>query len=122
MNKTVNVNNIFTTFSFTNSNFLILLFSGEWWGANENCTLIDTVKNITVDVNGTDVETTVSVFATDLPRCYPQEGITEDCTFLESPATQFWERYVLSITEVKYLFLRLYFCKFLFRSSHIFVF
>ena len=64
MNKTVNVNNIFTTFSFTNSNFLILLFSGEWWGANENCTLIDTVKNVTIDVNGTDVETTVSVFAT----------------------------------------------------------
>ena len=80
------------------------LFSGEWWGANENCTLIDTVKNITENVNGTDIEKTVSVFATDLPRCYPQEGITENCTFLESPATQFWERYVLNITEVKYFF------------------
>ena len=92
-------------FPLTNSNFLILLFSGDWWGANENCTLIESVKNVTETFeNGTEIETTVSVFATDLPRCYPQEGITENCTYLESPATQFWERYVLNITEVKYIF------------------
>merc|ERR1719305_2197270 len=75
-------------------------YCGDWWGANENCTLIESVKNVTETFeNGTEIETTVSVFATDLPRCYPQEGITENCTYLESPATQFWERYVLNITE-----------------------
>ena len=96
-----------------NSSFSHSLFSGDWWGANENCTLIESVKNVTETFeNGTEIEKTVSVFATDLPRCYPQEGITENCTYLESPATQFWERYVLNITEVKYIFFQLFFGKF----------
>jgi len=61
-------------------------YCGEWWGANENCTLLD--SNSTGGFLG-------------LQRCNPSENITEEthnCTYLETPATQFLEKYVLEIT------------------------
>ena len=33
-----------------------------------------------------------------LKRCNVAENITVNCTYLETPATQFWEKYVLEIT------------------------
>ena len=59
-------------------------FSGEWWGANENCTVPD--------------NTTSGQFL-GLKRCQPAHGITENCTYAETPSQQFWEKYVLNITD-----------------------
>jgi hypothetical protein len=57
--------------------------TAEWWGANENCTVPD--------------NSTSHLFV-GLDRCLPHHNITENCTYIETPATQFWERYVLNIT------------------------
>ena len=32
-------------------------------------------------------------------RCRPRFGITDNCTYTESSTTQFWERYVLNMTD-----------------------
>merc|ERR1711963_881619 len=82
-------------------------YCGQWWGANENCTEIDSKANLT------DSENSVNASAfLGLSRCYPSEGIIDgdlwkwgpdegkriNCTYKETPATQFWEKYVLEIT------------------------
>ena len=70
-------------------------FSGEWWNANENCTLLETT-------NVTDPDSAVTNSSNQgflgLKRCNVAENITVNCTYLETPATQFWEKYVLEIT------------------------
>merc|ERR1739838_508429 len=60
--------------------------------SNENCTLLDPV-NVTDSDNATKKEGFLG-----LQRCVPNEGIVENCTYLETPATQYWEKYVLEIT------------------------
>ena len=34
-----------------------------------------------------------------LRRCYPQHNITEDCTYIQSSTAQFWEKYVLNLSD-----------------------
>ncbi|CAM6055079.1 unnamed protein product, partial [Sphagnum tenellum] len=33
------------------------------------------------------------------PRCRPNLNITENCTYSQSSTSQFWEKYVLNITD-----------------------
>jgi len=63
--------------------FCYFFLAGEWWGATENCTVPD---NSTSSFIG-------------LKRCRPDYGIVDNCTYAETPATQFWERYILNITS-----------------------
>ena len=58
--------------------------SGEWWGADENC--------VVISANLTDK----SFLGKD--RCRPLIGITENCTYVQSSTSQFWEKYVLRLT------------------------
>lgn len=70
-------------------------YCGTWWNANENCTLLE-------PSNVTDSDSAVTNSSDQgflgLKRCNVAENITVNCTYLETPATQFWERYVLEIT------------------------
>lgn len=56
-------------------------------GANENCTTIEQAK-ANPDLNFIGVK-----------RCVPSQNITTNCTYLETPAQQFWERSVLQVVD-----------------------
>ena len=62
-----------------------IISPGEWWGADENC--------VVVSGNLTDKS------FLGLRRCYPQHNITEDCTYIQSSTAQFWEKYVLNLSD-----------------------
>ena len=84
----------------------ILLAGGEdnWWGATENCIVVHEVLNNSSDsaaptaIGGGDLDQDGS-FNISLPRCYPNENITVNCTTKESSTLQFWEIYVLNLTK-----------------------
>lgn len=75
------MNLVYTSFLLIFSIFIT--FIGEWWGADENCVVI---ANLT-DKSFLGME-----------RCYP--GIREEnCTYIQSSTSQFWEKYVLNISN-----------------------
>ena len=84
----------------------ILLAGGEdnWWGATENCIVVHEVLNNSSDsaaptaIGGGGLDQDGS-FNISLPRCYPNENITVNCTTKESSTLQFWEIYVLNLTK-----------------------
>merc|ERR1712038_1514573 len=76
---------------------------GDWWGADENCTPLIFGKNKTEEMVSADNSTENSGNSTGflgMKRCVDNDyvTITENCTYKETPATQFWEKYVLQIT------------------------
>ena len=85
----------------------ILLAGGEdnWWGATENCIVVHEVLNNLSDsaaptaIGGGGLLDQDTSFNISLPRCYPNEGITVNCTTKESSTLQFWEIYVLNLTK-----------------------
>ncbi|XP_059095413.1 sodium-dependent proline transporter-like [Tigriopus californicus] len=71
--------------SFTGiANELPWTYCGEWWGADENCVVVSNVTDKSF---------------VGLARCRPTLGITENCTKFQTSSEQFWEKYVLNITD-----------------------
>jgi len=76
----------------------------NWWGATENCIVVHEVLNNSSDsaaptaIGGGGLDQDGS-FNISLPRCYPNENITVNCTTKESSTLQFWEIYVLNLTK-----------------------
>jgi hypothetical protein len=68
---------ILSTHSFT-------LATDARWNSNENCTSTLALENASF---------------LGLDRCYPKFGKTENCTYIQTAATQYWERFVLNLTE-----------------------
>lgn len=64
--------------------FILSPLPGEWWGADENCV---------VTQNLTDKS------FLKLPACNDYLNVTTNCTRLQSSSTQYWEKYVLNITD-----------------------
>ena len=62
----------------------IFTISDARWNSNENCTATLNITNATF---------------LGQERCYPKFGKTENCTYIQTAATQYWERFVLNLTE-----------------------
>lgn len=62
----------------------LIFLAGEWWGADENCVVVSNVTDRSF---------------VGLQRCRPTLGITGNCTKLQTSSEQYWEKYVLNITE-----------------------
>ena len=61
--------------------------------------IIDSIRNATQNETDIEIIQEEQHLNFSLPRCYPTENITENCTYIESSTTQFWEKYVLNITQ-----------------------
>ena len=91
-------------------------FVGQWWGADGNCTAPDPETGIRptshigqerwlyTNLNNllpyiqTQIFFIVLLYFAIFCRCRPYVGITENCTYITSSTTQFWEKYVLNMT------------------------
>lgn len=73
-------------------------YCGDWWGANENCIVLQDEVNKTLGAP-TAIDTLNDSYQVGAKRCYPSENIIENCTFKEPSTVQFWEIYVLNLTK-----------------------